>query len=39
MRAWIIVAKGEPLDVLDQQERMLPPPDVGQLAIRVIACG
>jgi len=39
MRAWNIVAKGEPLNVLELQERMLPPPDVGQLAIRVIASG
>ena len=39
MRAWTIVAKGEPLDVLEQQEQVLPPPGLGQLAIRVIACG
>jgi NADPH2:quinone reductase len=39
MRAWTIVAKGEPLNVLELQERMLPPPDIGRLAIRVIASG
>ena len=39
MRAWTIIAKGEPLEVLEQQERILPLPDVGQLAVRVIASG
>jgi NADPH2:quinone reductase len=39
MRAWTIIAKGEPLEVLKLAERTLPPPDAGQLAIRVIASG